>query len=133
MWQTKYAAAIPKNLGLGLNFRPCSEHYFLSGSPQSVMQKLISRNFPNFLWCNVTTCCKPEMKIRLLGICVFKGRTIAGISKVYQKIMKYAFAIFSMLQFFLHYIFSFVYLMNASSSKQTVIMTKPLFNFQAIC
>ena len=33
MWQTKYAAAIPKNLGLGLNFRPCSEGYFLSGRP----------------------------------------------------------------------------------------------------
>ena len=26
-------AAIPKNLGLGLNFRPCSEGYFLSGRP----------------------------------------------------------------------------------------------------
>ena len=25
MWQTKYAAAVPKNLGLGLDFRPCSE------------------------------------------------------------------------------------------------------------
>ena len=24
MWQTKYAAAIPKNLGVGVNFRPCS-------------------------------------------------------------------------------------------------------------
>ena len=36
MWQTKYAAAIPKNLGLGLNFRPCSEGHFLSGRPQSV-------------------------------------------------------------------------------------------------
>ena len=36
MWQTKYAAAIPKNLGLGLNFRPCSEGFFLSGCPQSV-------------------------------------------------------------------------------------------------
>ena len=22
MWQTKYASAVPKNLGLGLNFRP---------------------------------------------------------------------------------------------------------------
>ena len=30
---TKYALAIPKNLGLGLNFRPCSERYFLSGRP----------------------------------------------------------------------------------------------------
>ena len=29
MWQTKYASAVPKNLGLGLNFRPCSEGYFL--------------------------------------------------------------------------------------------------------
>ena len=33
MWQTKYAAAIPKNLGVGVNFRPCSEGYFLSGCP----------------------------------------------------------------------------------------------------
>ena len=31
MWQTKYASAVPKNLGLGLNFRQCSEGYFLSG------------------------------------------------------------------------------------------------------
>ena len=26
MWQTKYALAVPKNLGLGLNFRLCSEY-----------------------------------------------------------------------------------------------------------
>ena len=25
MWQTKYVSALPKNLGLGLNFQPCSE------------------------------------------------------------------------------------------------------------
>ena len=37
MWQTKYAAAIPKNLGVGMNFLPCSEGYFLSGRPQSVL------------------------------------------------------------------------------------------------
>ena len=37
MWQTKYAAAIPKNLGVGVNFRPCSEGYYLSGRPQSVI------------------------------------------------------------------------------------------------
>ena len=37
MWQTKYASAVPKNLGLRLNFRPCSEGYFLSGRPQSVV------------------------------------------------------------------------------------------------
>ena len=36
MWQTKYASAVPKNLGLGLNFWPCSEGYFLSGRPYSV-------------------------------------------------------------------------------------------------
>jgi hypothetical protein len=29
----KYAAAVPKNLGLGLNFWPCSEGYLLSGRP----------------------------------------------------------------------------------------------------
>ena len=33
MWQTKYAPAVPKDFGLGLNFRPCSEGYFLSGCP----------------------------------------------------------------------------------------------------
>ena len=37
MWQTKYASAVPKNLGLGLNFRLCSEGYFLSGCLQSVV------------------------------------------------------------------------------------------------
>ena len=33
MWQTKYASAVPKNLGVGVNFRPFSESYFLSVSP----------------------------------------------------------------------------------------------------
>ena len=28
-----YAAPVPKNSGLGLNFRPCSEGYLLSGRP----------------------------------------------------------------------------------------------------
>ena len=36
MWQTKYASSITENLGVGLNFRPCSEGYFLSGCLQSV-------------------------------------------------------------------------------------------------
>ena len=40
MWQTKYAATIPKNLRLGSNFRLCSEDYFLSGRPQSVLERL---------------------------------------------------------------------------------------------
>ena len=29
--------AVLKNLGLGLNFRPCGERYFLSGRPQFVI------------------------------------------------------------------------------------------------
>ena len=28
-----WALAVPKNLGVGVNFRPCSEGYFLSGRP----------------------------------------------------------------------------------------------------
>ena len=32
MLQTRYALAVPKNLGLGLNFRLCSEGYFLWAS-----------------------------------------------------------------------------------------------------
>ena len=31
MWQTKYASAVPKKLGGGVNFCPCSEGCFLSG------------------------------------------------------------------------------------------------------
>ena len=27
MWQMKYASAVPKNLGLGSDFQPCSEDY----------------------------------------------------------------------------------------------------------
>ena len=40
MWQTKYAAAGPKNLGVGVNFWPCSAvySYFLSGRPWSVVR-----------------------------------------------------------------------------------------------
>ena len=32
-WADEYALAVPKNLGVGVNFRPCSEGYFLSGRP----------------------------------------------------------------------------------------------------
>ena len=28
-----YALAVPKNLGVGLNFQPCREGYFFSGPP----------------------------------------------------------------------------------------------------
>ena len=30
MWQTKYASAAPKSLGLGFDFRPCSKGDFLT-------------------------------------------------------------------------------------------------------
>ena len=33
MWQTKYVSAVPKNLGLGVDFRPCSEGNFLTWRP----------------------------------------------------------------------------------------------------
>ena len=38
MCQTKYASAVPKNLGLGFDFRPCNEGDFLTGRPESVIQ-----------------------------------------------------------------------------------------------
>ena len=38
MWQTKYASVVPKNLGVGVDFRPrFSEGDFLSGRPYSVV------------------------------------------------------------------------------------------------
>jgi hypothetical protein len=50
MWQTKYASAAPKNLGWGLNFRPCSEGDFLTGSPQSVfVNEIIFENELQFV------------------------------------------------------------------------------------
>ena len=33
MWQTKYALAIPKHLGVGVDFQPFSEGDFLAGRP----------------------------------------------------------------------------------------------------
>ena len=31
--KTKYASAVPKNLGMGLDFRPCSEGDFITQRP----------------------------------------------------------------------------------------------------
>ena len=45
MWPTKYASAVPKNLGVGVNFRPISEGYFLFGRPQSVVTRHSERFF----------------------------------------------------------------------------------------
>ena len=40
MWQTKYASAVPKNLGVGLNFQSCSEGFFFSGRPWSTFSTI---------------------------------------------------------------------------------------------
>ena len=40
MWQTKYALAIPKDLGVGVDFRPRSEDDFLTGRPYSVVSDI---------------------------------------------------------------------------------------------
>ena len=37
MWHTKYASAVPKNLGVGVSFSPSGESYFLSVRPYSVV------------------------------------------------------------------------------------------------
>ena len=37
MRHAKYALAVPKNLGVGVDFRPCSESDFLTGRPQYVL------------------------------------------------------------------------------------------------
>ena len=41
MWQTKYALAVPTNLGLGFDFRPCSEGNFLTECPYSVAMLML--------------------------------------------------------------------------------------------
>ena len=50
MWQTKYATAVPKNLGLGLNFRPYSESYFFSGCPQSMLPPMVADFLAFWVW-----------------------------------------------------------------------------------
>ena len=51
MGQTKYASAVSKDLGLGLNFRPCSEGYFFFGRPQSVDYRIIDKSFLVIFFC----------------------------------------------------------------------------------
>ena len=54
MWQTKYAWMVPKNLGLGFDFWPCSKGNFLTGRPQSValtkgdffQEPFVNKKFP---------------------------------------------------------------------------------------
>ena len=41
MWQTKYASAVPMNLGVGMDFRPCSEGNFLTECPYSVAMLML--------------------------------------------------------------------------------------------
>ena len=43
MWQTKFFLAVPKNLGLGFDFRPCSEGNFLIRRPWSLSMLQLER------------------------------------------------------------------------------------------
>ena len=45
MQQTKYASAVPKNLGLGFDFRPCSEGDFLTKRPLSIVSSIKMAKF----------------------------------------------------------------------------------------
>ena len=38
MWQTKYASSVPSILGVGVDFRLCSEDNFLTRRPLSVIE-----------------------------------------------------------------------------------------------
>ena len=41
MWQTKYALVVPKNLGVGVDFWPCSEGEFFTGLSQSMLFSMV--------------------------------------------------------------------------------------------
>ena len=83
MWQTKYAAAIPKNLGLGLNFWPCSEGYFLSGRPQSVLLTILSPflvlDYQSCLLILMLTFLHVQFEIRNSLIIFLNGRIICNV------------------------------------------------------
>ena len=48
MWQTEYALAVQKYLGVGVDFRLCSEGDFLTGRLQSVVFNKLC-----FISCNI--------------------------------------------------------------------------------
>ena len=49
MWQTKYALAVPENLGVGVGFRPFIEGNFLSECPKSVLAIItVLKYWPEF-------------------------------------------------------------------------------------
>ena len=50
MWQTKYASAVFKNFGVGVNFRLFSEDYFLSGHSWSVVFSIVKNAFKVSFW-----------------------------------------------------------------------------------
>ena len=52
MWQTKYASAVPKNLGVGVDFRPCSEGDFLTAVRKllGVRSPWLQVNSESFHW-----------------------------------------------------------------------------------
>ena len=49
MWQTRYASAIPKNFGVGVDFLPFSEGNFLSGHPKSMLYQIVIACFAKIL------------------------------------------------------------------------------------
>ena len=82
MWQTKYASAVPKNLGLGLNFRPCSEGYFLSGYLQSVVVQQKTKKSENLGRCGRQNMLRLYLKVwewELIFGCAVKANSSLGI------------------------------------------------------
>ena len=69
MWQTKYALAIPKNLEVGVDFRPCSEGGFLTGCPLSVIHTSWSWSQPYSCQNSAKLSCKLEVTL----VCMQSG------------------------------------------------------------
>ena len=58
MWQTKYALAIPTNLGVGVDFRPFSEGDFLSsvvGTINDALGKDPLKNCHGLSFCTIVS------------------------------------------------------------------------------
>ena len=86
MWQTKYASAVPKNLGLGFDFWPCSEGDFLTGLPQSVdMNIKIRLHTDSGLIVNEFPMQNPSICIQLLNVWVDFNQIFLKIFKAIKK------------------------------------------------
>ena len=69
MWQTKYASAVPKNLGVGVDFWLCSEGDFVTGRPYSVakMQERVWKREISCLYFEMTKTVYTMRKLILLS------------------------------------------------------------------